>query len=58
MQADKEVVMAAVQQTGEALSWASSVLQADKEVVMAALQQHGRALQHMPRRSCGPTRRW
>ena len=45
-QADREVGMAAVQQNGEALRYASAALQADRSVVMAAVQQNGNALQY------------
>ena len=37
-------MLAAVQQYGEALCWASEVLCADREVVLAAVQLHGEAL--------------
>ena len=43
LKADKEVVMAAVQEKGSvgyALEYASETLKADKEVVMAAVQQN------------------
>ena len=46
LQADKEVVLAAVAQYGAALQFAASALQADKEVVLAAVAQNGDALQH------------
>ena len=46
MEADKEVVLAAVQQDGLALQFASEDLRADREVVLAAVQQHGLALQY------------
>ena len=46
LQADREVVLAAVQQYGLALSHASPELQADREVVLAAVQQHAYALMH------------
>ena len=59
LKADKEAVLAAVQQNGWALHFAASALKADKEVVVAAvqqnaaaegcssrLQQYGEALQH------------
>ena len=38
--------MAAVQQRGNALEYASPELKNDKEVVMAAVQQDGEAFQH------------
>ena len=40
------VVLAAVQQSGEALQFASEELKADREVVLAAVQQDGLALEH------------
>ena len=43
---DKEVVLAAVQQYGWALEWASKRLKNDKEVVLAAVQRHGCALRY------------
>jgi len=45
LQADKEVVMAAIKNRGS-LKHASKELQADKELVMAAIKNDGRALQH------------
>ena len=39
-------LLAAVQQDGFALVWASAELQADREVVLAAVQQNGVALVH------------
>ena len=45
---DKEVVLKAVKQNGEALSEASLDLIDDKEVVLAAVKQNGKALQHAP----------
>ena len=45
LQADREVVLAAVQQAGGALLYASKELQADREVVLAALQTSGCALE-------------
>ena len=41
LQADREVVLAAVQQNGEAFHYAAEELQADREVVLAAVQQYG-----------------
>ncbi|CAE7403904.1 unnamed protein product [Symbiodinium sp. CCMP2592] len=46
LQANRKVVLAAVQQNGYALQYASKDLQANKEVVLAAVQQDGRALQY------------
>jgi len=43
--ADREVVLAAVQEDGMALRRASEALRADREVVLAAVQQKGAALQ-------------
>ena len=43
---DKEVVLAAVRQDGDALKYASKELQKDKEVVLAAVWQHCRALNY------------
>ena len=40
-QNDKEVVLAAVQQNGYALQYASKELQNDREVVLAAVKQGG-----------------
>ena len=42
---DKEVVLAAVQQGGGALAFASTVLREDREVVLAAVQQSWRAIE-------------
>ena len=42
---DKEVVMAAVKNNGQALEFASPSLQEDKEVVMAAVRNDGSAIQ-------------
>ncbi|MDA9896791.1 DUF4116 domain-containing protein, partial [Gammaproteobacteria bacterium] len=44
LKADKEVVLAAVQQNVSALQYADKKLQADKEVVLAAVKQDGFAL--------------
>ena len=41
---DKEIVMAAVKENGEALQYASEELQADKKIIMYALKKDGRAL--------------
>ena len=49
LQADREVVLAAVQQNGRALKYASEELQADREVVLAAVQQNGEALTYASR---------
>ena len=46
LQADREVVLAAVQQDGYALQYASAGLQADREVVLAAVQQNAVALRY------------
>ncbi|GAG11601.1 unnamed protein product, partial [marine sediment metagenome] len=43
--ADRNVVLAAVQQSGLALEFASLALRADREVVLAAVQQSGFALE-------------
>ena len=45
LQADREVVLAAVRQNGWVLCYASTELRADREVVLAAVQQDGRALE-------------
>ena len=45
LQADREVVLAAVQQRGYALEYASAELKADREFVLAAVQWNGYALQ-------------
>ena len=44
--ADKEVVLVAVAQNGNALEHASDELKADKEVVLAAVTQRGNALSY------------
>ena len=44
IQSDKDVVLAAVNQTGEALLYASDDLKEDKDVVLAAVNQTGKAL--------------
>ena len=44
MKKDKEVVLAAVKQHGEALEYADESLKKDKEVVLAAVAQDGEAL--------------
>ena len=44
--ADKETVLKAVKNTGNALKYASVALKADKEVVMAAVKRNGYALYH------------
>ena len=41
---DREVVLAAVQQDGDALKFPSPVLREDREVVLAAVQQSCRAI--------------
>jgi hypothetical protein len=43
---DKEVMLAAVQNKGLVLYYASAKLQADKELVLAAVQNDGAALDH------------
>eukprot|EP00440_Ansanella_granifera_P021094 gb/GFBE01022906.1/.p1 GENE.gb/GFBE01022906.1/~~gb/GFBE01022906.1/.p1 ORF type:complete len:340 (+),score=68.72 gb/GFBE01022906.1/:1-1020(+) len=43
---DRDVVMAAIQNTGRALEYASEELRADVDVVQAALQSDGQALLH------------
>ena len=43
LQADKEVVLAAVSQDGTALKYANPTLQADKEVVLAAVRNNADA---------------
>ena len=44
--ADKEIVLAAVQQDWYALKDAAPELKADKEMVLAAVQRHGDALRY------------
>lgn len=39
LQSDREVVLAAVSQNGQALKYVSKELESDKEVVMAAFSQ-------------------
>jgi hypothetical protein len=46
LQADKEVVLAAVAQNGRALKHAAPALQADKEFMLAAVAQNSDALKH------------
>ena len=41
----KEIVLAAVQQNGQAFNYASDTLKADREVVLAAVKQDGQALE-------------
>ena len=43
---DRELLLAAVQQNGRALEYASAELKADREVVLAAVQQYGYALEY------------
>jgi len=43
---DKKVVLAAVQDVGYALEYASEELRGDREIVLAAVQNYGYALQH------------
>ena len=45
LKADKEVVIAAVSNDGNALEYASNTLKADKEVVLAAVSNNGNALE-------------
>ena len=54
LKADKEVVLAAVAQSGEALYHASEALKADREVVLAAIAQNPYALRRV---SCTRTPR-
>ena len=42
LQADRDVVLAAVQQDERALLYAAAELKADRDVVIAAVQQDGR----------------
>ena len=46
MQDDRRLVLAAVQQNGRALEWASDKLIYDREVVLAAVKQTGWALKY------------
>ena len=45
LKADKQVVLEAVKQHGDALRFASEELKADKEVVVEAMKQNWRALE-------------
>lgn len=45
LSSDREVVLAAVRQTGDALQFVSPEMQGDREVAIAAVQQKGRAVQ-------------
>ena len=45
-QNDKDVVLAAVQQNGFALKYASEELKKDREIVLAAVRQNGYALEY------------
>lgn len=47
VRADREVVLAVVQQNGAAIEYAAAPLLADREVVMAAVVQNGYALEHV-----------
>lgn len=47
VKADRDVVLAVVQQNGCAIEYADASLQADRLVVMAAVQQNGMALEHV-----------
>ena len=44
--ADREVVLVALAENGNALQYASQALKADREVVLVALAQNGNALEH------------
>ena len=46
LQADREVVLAAVQKVGYALQYASTEMLSDREVVLAAVQNNGYMLQY------------
>jgi hypothetical protein len=46
IQADREIVYAAVSQVGLALQYAASELRADREIVLASVQQWGNALRY------------
>merc|ERR1712194_336478 len=46
LKADREVVLAAVQQNGVALYYASAELKADRDFVLATVQVNGDALRH------------
>ena len=46
LKADKEIVLTAVKQSGDALQYASTSLKKDKEVVKVAIKQSGTALQY------------
>ena len=46
LQADREVVLAAVKQQGGALKHASDALRGDKQVVLAAVKGYGHALEY------------
>ena len=46
LQADREVVLAAVRQNGNALWFASEALQADRYVVLEAVREEGLALEY------------
>jgi len=43
---DKDLVLAAVTQNGEALEWANDNMKKDKQVVVAAVSQNGFALEY------------
>ena len=47
-------VLAAVNQDGEALEYASVALKADREIVLAAVKQNPRALRHASTNPKGP----
>eukprot|EP00971_Amphidinium_carterae_P256974 5101624-Amphidinium_carterae.1 len=44
--ADREIVLAAVQENGVALKFAAEECKADRAIVLAAVRQNGLALQH------------
>ena len=46
LMADREVVLAAVKQSGWALEHASDELKADRDLVLAAVEQDGKALEY------------
>ena len=50
LQGDRDIVVAAVEQDGHSLRWASAELQNDRGVVLAAVKRHGVALLMPPLR--------
>ena len=46
LRADREIVLAAVQDNGWALEYASDELRTDREIVLAAIQKDGRILKY------------